>query len=208
MRVTAVRSWLAGLFVLAAATGAGAQGALLPGGNSKAPVSINSSKLDYFDKEQKLVYSGGVVAKQGDSVLKAATLSIFLTSNPTKTGGPPAASAPEAGSSNSDVRRMEATGPVTITSKDQVGMGDNAIYDKAENKLYLIGNVSLSQEGNVIKGQPKSRLVYDLTAGQAQIEGGVTSLFTPKGNNNASPGGDGLRKTTTDGKPETRNRRQ
>ena len=43
MRVTAVRSWLAGVFVLAAATGAGAQGALLPGGNSKAPVSINSS---------------------------------------------------------------------------------------------------------------------------------------------------------------------
>ena len=214
MKLRAHRFWLAGMALLAAATGACAQGALLPGGNSKAPVSINSSKLDYFDKEQKLVYSGGVVAKQGDSVLKATTLSIFLTSNPTKTGGAPAAgtgpAASEGGTGNSDVRRMEATGPVTITSKDQVGMGDSAIYDKAENKLYLIGNVSLSQEGNVIKGQPKSRLVYDLTAGQAQIEGGVTSLFTPKGNGNAAPAGDGLRKTTSDGrdgKPETRNRR-
>ena len=32
--------------------------ALLPGGNSKDPISINAAKLDFFDKEQKLVYSG------------------------------------------------------------------------------------------------------------------------------------------------------
>ena len=55
MKLRAHRFWLAGMALLAAATGAHAQGALLPGGNSKAPVSINSSKLDYFDKEQKLV---------------------------------------------------------------------------------------------------------------------------------------------------------
>jgi lipopolysaccharide export system protein LptA len=207
MTVNATGIAIAGLLLLAVTTGAQAQGALLPGGNSKEPVSINSDKLDYFDKEQKLVYSGGVFAKQGDSTLKASTLSIFLASNPTKGSTDAGAAA-----GGNDVRRMEASGPVVISSKDQVGMGDRAIYDKAENKLYLIGNVSLSQEGNVIKGQAKSRLVYDLTAGQAQIEGGVTSLFTPKGSGAAaSPaaGADGLRRAPAgrDGK-ETGHRRQ
>ena len=215
MRLTISKALLGGALALAGAQGALAQGALIPGGNSKAPVSIDSAKLDYFDKEQKLVYSGGVVAKQGDSVLKAATLSIFLASSPTKAGDAPAPGA-ATGNSGSDVRRMEATGPVTISSKDQVGMGDSAIYDKAENKLYLIGNVSLSQQGNVIKGQPKSRLIYDLTTSQAQIEGGVNSLFTPKGNNpspaptagNTNPA-DGLRRSTDgrDPKADQHNRR-
>ena len=48
------------------------------------------------------------------------------------------------GASSSRVKRMEATGPVTVISKDQVGTGNSGVYDKAENKVYLIGNVTLS----------------------------------------------------------------
>ena len=208
MRLTVSTALLGSALALVCAHGALAQGALIPGGNSKAPVSIDSAKLDYYDKEQKLVYSGGVIAKQGDSILRATTLSIFLANNPTKSA--------DSGTDSGDVRRMEATGPVTISSKDQVGMGDSAIYEKAENKLYLIGNVSLSQQGNVIKGQPKSRLIYDLTTSQAQIEGGVNSLFTPKGNNPSSAPAagstnpaDGLRRSNDgrDPKPDQRPRR-
>ena len=46
----------------------------LPGGSSKEPVSIDAAKLDYFDKDQKLVYSGAVVATQGQSRLQASVL--------------------------------------------------------------------------------------------------------------------------------------
>lgn len=74
---------------------------------------------------------------------------------------------------------MEAEGPVTITSKDQVGQGDSAVYDKGENKLYLIGNVSLAQRSNTIRGSKDARLVYDLASGHAQIVGGLSSQITP-----------------------------
>jgi len=147
---------------------------VLPGGDSKAPVSIDAAKLEYFDKEQKLVYSGGVVAKQGDSTLRSTNLVIFLASSVIQ--GAPAAST---GNSDSQIKRMEAAGPVTIISKDQIGTGDRATYNKEDNKFLLLGNVTLSQGGNVIKGKPESRLVYDLTTSQAVIEGGVNSLMTP-----------------------------
>ena len=147
---------------------------VLPGGDSRAPVSIDASKLEYFDKEQKLVYSGGVVAKQGEATLRSTNLVIFLASSVIQ-GGP----APAAGGGESQIKRMEAAGPVTIVSKDQIGTGDRAAYNKEENKFLLIGNVTLSQGGNVIKGKPESRLVYDLTTSQAVIEGGVNSLMTP-----------------------------
>ena len=77
--------------------------------------------------------------------------------------------APTGGSS---VKHMEADGPVTLISKDQVGTGDHATYDKAENKVYLNGNVTLSQGTNVTQGD---RLIYDLTNGQAQVFSGTTN---------------------------------
>ena len=148
-------------------------GAILPGANARAPISINAEKLDYFEKEQKLIYTGAVVATQGDSTLKSTALTIFLSGSATQQ-----AEGAE-GQGGNQVRRMEAVGPVTITSKDQVGQGDRGVYDKAENKVYLYNNVSLSQGTNVIKGAPGSHLVYDLTSGRANVVGGVVSSFVP-----------------------------
>ena len=143
-------------------------GAILPGGNSKDPVNI-AAKLDYFDKEQKLVYTGNVVATQGESKLQARTLVIFLT--------PKDAAAPTGvPSSSSQIRRMEAAGPVTIVSKDQIGTGDSGVYEKSENKVYLIGNVTLTQGPNVTKGD---QLSYDLNTNRAAVTGRVRSMFLP-----------------------------
>jgi lipopolysaccharide export system protein LptA len=67
---------------------------------------------------------------------------------------------------------------VTIVSKDQIGTGDSGIYEKSENKVYLIGNVTLTQGPNVTKGD---KLVYDLTTNQAAVTGRVRSMFLPSG---------------------------
>jgi lipopolysaccharide export system protein LptA len=147
---------------------------VLPGGNPHAPVNVNAPELDYFDKEKKLVYSGGVIARQGEATLKASSLTILLSTSPTQGGG-------ESGGApgGNQIRRIEAAGPVTVISKDQVGAGDRGVYDRAESKVYLIGHVSLSQGANVIKGRADSKLVYDLASGRAQILGGVDSIFNP-----------------------------
>lgn len=143
-------------------------GAVLPGGNAKDPVNIDAAKLDYFDKEQKLVYTGNVVATQGESKLQAGRLVIYLAPKNAKTSAKTSAS-------SSQVRRMEAAGPVTILSKDQIGTGDSGVYDRSENKVYLIGNVTLTEGGNVTKGD---KLIYDLATKEAIVTGGrVRSLF-------------------------------
>src|SRR5208282_2517618 len=67
---------------------------------------------------------------------------------------------PQGGSSpGSGLTRMEAKGPVTVISKTQVATSDNAIYDKLENKVQLIGHVTLSDGQNITKGD---KLTYDL----------------------------------------------
>ena len=163
---------------------------LLPGSGSKEPVNITADKLDFLNKENKLIYTGNVVVVQGDSTLKASVLNIDLQKDGTGGATAPATPAPAtpaptdaaAPAQNNSVRHMEATGPVTLISKDQVGTGDRATYDKDENKVRMFGNVTLSQGTNVTTGD---RLVYDMTSGQAQVfsgetnNGRVSSVFTP-----------------------------
>jgi lipopolysaccharide export system protein LptA len=165
---------LAALVTTTPASAAGRSGGILPGASAKDPLNIDAGKLDYFEKEQKLIYSGSVIVTQGPSTLKAARLIIFLEG---KGSGQPAAT------TNDRVKHIDVEGPVTLVSKDQIGTGDRGSYDKAENKVYLTGNVTLTQGENIVKGE---RLVYDVATGMATVQGGgaqggrVRSTFTPK----------------------------
>ncbi|CAN2535262.1 Lipopolysaccharide+export+system+protein+LptA [Methylocapsa aurea] len=149
----------------------GRSGGILPGASAKDPVDIDAGKLDFFDKEQKLVYSGSVVVVNGPSTLKASRLILFLDK----------AQQGQEGNGGSDrVRHIDAEGPVTLVSKDQIGTGDRGSYDRSENKVYLIGNVTLIQGDSVVKGE---KLIYDTASGQATVleKPGqrVRSIFTP-----------------------------
>lgn len=168
--------------------------AVLPGGNSRSPVNVDAAKLEYFDKEQKAVYSGGVVARQGEATMRASTLTVIFDREPgtgsasgNGDGGNTGNSSGGGGSglaaTGNQVKRIEAAGPVTVIEKERVGTGDRGIYERAENRVYLIGNPTLSECGNVVKGDKDSRLIYDLTNNRAQITGRVSSTFVPGGAN-------------------------
>jgi lipopolysaccharide export system protein LptA len=172
----------------AASNGAN-QSSFLPGANSKEPISIDADKLVYSDKEQKAVYTGNVVAIQGDTKLTCSEMTILMAKSEPgdANGAQKAAASPDAapGGGSSQVRHMDAVGPVTVISKTQVATGDSGSYDKEQNKVWLTGHVTLSDGGNVTKGD---KLTYDLTTGRATVEGGrVRGQFVPGSNDSGSP---------------------
>ena len=178
---------------------------ILPGTGSKEPITIDADKLVYFDKEKKAIYSGNVVVVQGDTKMTSSVMTVYIEQSdanaadgksadgkaaPAKATDPKApADASQGPSQNSGIRRMEAEGPVTVISKTQVATGDKGVYDKTENRVQLIGHVTLSDGPNVTKGD---KLTYDLKTGQAVVEtsggksGRVHGQFTP--NQGAEPG--------------------
>lgn len=149
--------------------------------NSKDPIKIDADRLEVFDKDNRAVFIGNVVAIQGESTLKATTLTVFYERNSTQ-GSSQQASAgqPGAQQGGTSIRRLEAKGPVTVISKDQVATGDNGVFDRVANVVTLTGNVALSNGGNVTKGD---KLTYDLNRGEAKVEttpgGRVKGLFVP-----------------------------
>jgi len=147
-------------------------------GSSKEPIKIDADKLDVFDKEGRAVFSGNVVAVQGDSTMNCTTMTVFYEQRNQNGGAQPAAAT--AGADDSAIKKIDCKGPVTIVSKTQVATGDNASFDRIANKIYLTGNAALSDGPNVTRGE---RVVYDINSGVANIEtkpgGRVKALFVP-----------------------------
>jgi lipopolysaccharide export system protein LptA len=79
-----MKTGIAALMLLAASiatattTGAQQNDLLLPGGNSKEPVSIESDILVYSDKDARLIYSGNVIVIQGDTRLNCTVLTLIM----------------------------------------------------------------------------------------------------------------------------------
>ena len=155
------------------------------GSGSKEPISIEADHLEVFDKEKRAVYSGNVVVVQGESTMKSGRMIVFYANEGQDSANaqPAANAAPALGNGNS-LRRLETYEGTTIISKDQIAVGQQGVYDKEGNRMVLTGNVALTQNGNVTKGE---KLVYDLTTGVAVVEaapnsGRVKSLLIPNSN--------------------------
>jgi lipopolysaccharide export system protein LptA len=201
--------WLAALAALLCSIGAGAIAAekpsrsekpaspndsvaIFPGTNSKEPISIDADKLVYYDKQRKAVYSGNVVVIQGDTKMTCSVMTVLLDRAPTQGASQPA-NGQSTPTGDSGVKHLDATGPVTVVSKTQVATGDSGSYDKAQDKVWLIGHVTLSDGQNVTKGD---RLTYDLKSGLATVDtsarsGRVHGQFVPKSNADAAKSGAG-----------------
>jgi lipopolysaccharide export system protein LptA len=156
-------------------------------GANKEPINIDADRLDVFDKESRAVFAGNVVAVQGDTTMKCTTLTVFYEQSRQGAARPAAATA---GGSDNAIKKIDCKGPVTIVSKTQVATGDNATFDRVANRVYLLGNVALTDGPNVTRGE---RIVYDLNSGVANVEtapgGRVKALFVPGGADPAAAAG-------------------
>ena len=159
--------------VLAAGGGALAQGAadIFAGfqARSNDPVEVDAASLEIFEEgDQRVsVFSGGVEVRRGDTLIKAAKITLYSNLD---------ASSPEG------FTRIEATGNVFIRSGQQTVTGKTAVVDMATRTITISGDVVLAQGNNVITG---SRLVVNLATGRARVEqnqgGRIRGVFSPGG---------------------------
>lgn len=199
--------------VAQAPAGSGARDASKPAplgtvGGGKGPIKIDADRLDVFDKESKAVFAGNVVAVQSDSTIRCSSLTVHYKrdrdKDPGKVSGAEAEAPKDANAlAGNGIRKVECAGPVTVSQKDQVATGDNAVFDQEAKRIILTGNVVLSQCQNVTRG---SRLVYDMATGRANMDpvagGRVSAMFVPgQGGDAKAAGPKGCAQPAVAGKP-------
>ena len=148
------------------------------GSNEKEPIQIEAKELNVQDNDHTAEFVGDVVVRQGDATLKTQRLKIRYAGS--AAGGPV----------QSRISKMEASGTVLISSKEQTATGDHASFDMEREVLVLSGKeVVLSQGPNVVVG---SRLVVNLKTGKVDLEaphqGRVKVLITPNSINGKGGG--------------------
>ena len=128
-----------------AATGVSAQRAH----NSNAPIDFGADHIELQDKANRAVLSGSVSVKQADMTLNSARMTVAYTGE--VIGG------------NPQVSRLDASGGVTVRRPDQTAKSQYAIYDLNQRTILMMGDVTLTQGGNVTHSQ---RLTLNLAEAQ------------------------------------------
>jgi lipopolysaccharide transport protein LptA len=138
-----------------------------------APIDIDAAVLDFDETRRIAHFTGSVVAKQGEFIIRTPSLmahfqgqTSLLTAAPKGTGDQGASS----------LRKIEARNGVNITGKDgQKVTGDWADFDPIGNFATVGGRVLVNQGQNVVEG---SKLIMDLTSGRTRFETGTESSRT------------------------------
>jgi lipopolysaccharide export system protein LptA len=154
------------------------------GGNSKDPIRIDADKLEVFDRENKAVYTGDVIAVRGTTTTRSTQMTIFYDSkrNNQQGGGQAAGTvrsasggAPQEGA----LKRIEFKGPVSVVNGSQTATASTMVYDAVAKTVTLRGNAVVADGPNVQRGE---LMVYKTEESIATITnpgGRVQGVFTP-----------------------------
>lgn len=130
---------------------------------SNLPVEVTAQHLEARKQERQAIFTGDVVAKQGDLTLYCDTLTVF--------------SLPE----GEQIDRMEAAGHVRVVQLDRIATADLAIYRQQAGTLQLIGNANVHQGQNQVSGD--EIIVYlqeDRSVVKSKETGRVRAVLFPE----------------------------
>lgn len=135
---------------------------------SDEPIQIEADRLEVRDEEKLAVYQGNVTVRQGETLLKSSELQVFYSGG----GGQDPGAGPAA-----SLQRIIANGRVIVQSQNRTASGDEAVFEMADETITLTGNVVLTEDENIVRGE---KLVVNLRSGEAQMQGGrVQTILVP-----------------------------
>lgn len=105
-------------------------------GTSSLPITIKSNELSADNKGKTAVFTGKVVAKQGDVTIFSDKLTVYYSDK------------------KEDVERIEAEGNVRIVQQDRTGFANKALYDSIAGRITLSGGTPRVTQGtNTVTGE-------------------------------------------------------
>ena len=129
---------------------------------SRAPIYIDSDRLEADQKTNTVTYKGNVVAKQEDVTLYANTLVIIYDPESKK------------------LKEIIAIGNVKVVQLDRRATGQKVTFDQDKNKVVLDGDAVIREGPNVIRGE---RITFYVEEERSVVEPGkggrVSTSITP-----------------------------
>lgn len=124
-----------------------------------ADIVTASESLEYWEADRRAVARGdAIVRRAAGDAMRADLLTAQLKDD---------------AEGRLVVDRVEATGRVTITTKQDVIRGQQGVYDAAGGRALVVGDVQISRGGNQLNGE---RAEVDLTSGVSRLIGSAAPV--------------------------------
>jgi lipopolysaccharide export system protein LptA len=130
---------------------------------SDEPLEITSNRMEAFNENKLVVFSGNAIVTQGKKVLKSDKLLLYYKKEPDKKEKVGSIETERAG----DLEKIEAKGNVSLTQGERIASGDEAVYFRDSGKIIMTGNAMLSEGKNSIKGD---RVIIFLNEDRGVVE--------------------------------------
>jgi lipopolysaccharide export system protein LptA len=136
--------------------------------NSNLPITIKSNELSADNKGKTAVFTGKVVAKQGDLTIFCDKMTVYY------------------GTVKGDVDKIEADGNVRIVQENRTGLSAHAVYDSRAGKITLTGgNPKVMQASDTVSGEI---ITYFINDERSSVTGGrVEATIHPTSKNEVRP---------------------
>lgn len=156
------------LATLTALAGVQLSAQAIAGHNSNAPVSYAADRIEYQDRQNRVVLSGNVKLTQAGLNFNAGRTVINFT---------------DAGSVQ--IQRIIATGGVDVSRGSERARGDTAVYDLNRRIITMAGDVRLNRGSDTLNG---GRLVIDLANGVSSVDGRASGSSSVAGQGSSDGG--------------------
>ncbi|MBI2216530.1 MAG: lipopolysaccharide transport periplasmic protein LptA [Candidatus Rokubacteria bacterium] len=128
------------------------------------PVTVDADRMERYGREGLVVFTGNVVARQGNSVQYAERMEVYFDEKGDR------------------ILRTVSTGSVRIVTRDcRTGTAKRAEYFDLEQRLVLSGGARVWQDDNVVSGET---ITIFLAQDRSVVQGGkqdrVKAVFHPR----------------------------
>jgi lipopolysaccharide export system protein LptA len=110
---------------------------------SDLPITVKSNEMTTDNKAKTAIFSGKVVAKQGDVTIFSDKLVVSYSDK------------------KGDVEKVEAFGSVRIVQQNRTGFADQAVYESSNGRIVLSGSPRIEQGSNSVRGKVITYYVDD-----------------------------------------------
>jgi lipopolysaccharide export system protein LptA len=105
--------------------------------NADQPLRITSQQLEADNKRSVIIFSGNVVAKQGNMTIYADSARVYY----------------EKKEEGNEIREIVATGNVKIQEAALLAIAQNAVFTNSEQKIVLTGQPKIWQGKDMVSGE-------------------------------------------------------
>ena len=142
------------------------------------PIHVEADRMTSTEKDNSVVFTGEVDAKQGDVRIRSDIMTVYYTPKEESD------SEQKVTTTTQKVEKLICTGNVEITRAEWLGTSKKMVYLAKERQVILTGNAKAWEGQNMVSGE---KIIYHIDEGRSEVIGSSTLSKTASGDDKEKP---------------------